>query len=113
MSGSHGKDRAVPAIVGAAQVVQRPGDWTDASDTRGPIELMVDPARAAAEDAGAPALLGRVGWIGVAAGWWRYSNPGQLIAAQLGCPDARTALTAISGTGPGPRRLGRRAHRAR
>lgn len=69
-------------------------------DSLGPIELMVGAARAAAADAGAPNLLGRVGFIGVAGGWWRYRNPGEIVAAQLGCHGAATALAAVSGTGP-------------
>lgn len=88
-----------PAIVGVAQVVQRPGD-VDLADARGPIELMLDAARAAADDAGAPALLKRVGLVGVAGGWFRYRNPGQLIAERIGSPQAPTMLTSVSGTGP-------------
>ncbi len=88
------------AIVGAAQVVQRPGDWTDPADARGPIQLMVDAARAAAEDAAAPGLLAQVGWIGVAGGWFRYKDPARLVAAEIGAPDAKTALAAISGSAP-------------
>src|SRR5262245_46420209 len=91
---------ALPAIAGAAQVVQRPDDRVELADALGPIELMVDAARAAAADAGRPGLLERIGWIGVAGGWWRYRNPGQLVAEQLGVHDAATALTPISGTAP-------------
>jgi acetyl-CoA C-acetyltransferase len=88
-----------PAIVGAAQVVQRPGG-ADLIEGRGPIELMVDAARAAAQDAGAPSLLAAVRWVGVAGGWFRYLDPGQLVAEHIGAPRARTALTSISGTAP-------------
>jgi acetyl-CoA C-acetyltransferase len=95
---SHPDDRA-PAIAGVAQIVQRPGD-VPLDDARGPIELMVDAARAAAADAGASRLLERVGFVGVAGGWFRYTNPGQLVAERIGAPGAATALTAISGTSP-------------
>jgi acetyl-CoA C-acetyltransferase len=88
------------AIAGAAQVIQRPGDWQDPADARGPIELMVDAARAAADDAGAPSLLSKVGWVAVAGGWWRHRNPGQLVAERIGAPGAATALTPISGSAP-------------
>lgn len=88
-----------PVIVGVAQVVQRPGE-RPLTEALGPIELMVQAARLAGEDAGAPALLAQAGWVGVAGGWFRYQNPGQLVAATLGCPGAATALTAVSGTGP-------------
>ncbi|HUF97895.1 MAG TPA: hypothetical protein VMM60_07170 [Ilumatobacter sp.] len=87
------------AIVGVAQVVQRPGDLA-LVDALGPIELMVAAARAAAADAGGEGLLTRVGFVGVAGGWWRYRNPGQLVAAEIGCDGARAALAAVSGTGP-------------
>ena len=86
-----------PAIAGAAQVIQRPGEQPlDAA--RGPIELMVAAAHAAAADAGAPSLLGKVGWIGVVPGWYRFNDPGAIVAEQLGCPGAHTARSAISGT---------------
>jgi acetyl-CoA C-acetyltransferase len=61
---------------------------------------MVAAARAAAEDAGAIRLLQQVDWIGVVGGLWSYRNPGQLIADLIGAPDARTALSGISGTAP-------------
>jgi acetyl-CoA C-acetyltransferase len=93
------KRRQSAAIVGAAQLVQRPGERAF-HEALGPIELMVDAARAAAADAGTPQLLAQVGFIGVAGGWWRYRNPGQIVANQLGCADAATALAAVSGTGP-------------
>ncbi|MET0909009.1 MAG: hypothetical protein ABWZ99_06020 [Ilumatobacteraceae bacterium] len=89
----------MPVIVGVAQVVQRPGEVA-LEEARGPIELMVDAARLAERDAGASSLLTRADFVGVAGGWFRYQNPGQLIAAEVGCPDAATALTAISGTAP-------------
>ena len=87
-----------PAIVGAAQVVQRPIE-ADAV-VSGPIELMLDATRQAAADAGSNRLLDRVGWIGVAGGYWRYRNPGELIAEALGCSGAGTALSSISGSAP-------------
>jgi acetyl-CoA C-acetyltransferase len=72
----------------------------DAADLRGPIELMVDAARAAADDTGVPALLAKVDWIGVVGGFWGYANPGQVIGQQIGSPDAVTCLTFLSGTSP-------------
>ena len=90
-------DPRVPVIAGAAQVIQRPGE-RPLEESRGPIELMVDAARAAAADAGAPGLLSKIGWIGVVPGWYRFNDPGALVAEQLGCAGAATALAAISGT---------------
>lgn len=86
-----------PAIAGAAQTIQRPGE-VELIDGRGPIELMIDAARAAADDAGAPGLLSRLDWVAVVGGVWRFTNPGQLIAAAVGSPDAKTALSAFSGS---------------
>jgi acetyl-CoA C-acetyltransferase len=86
-----------PAIAGTAQSIQRPSD-ADLLDRRGPIDLMLDAARAAADDAGAPSLLEKLDWVAVVGGLWRFTNPGQLIAAAVGSPDAATALSAFSGS---------------
>lgn len=94
---------SLPAIVGVGQCIQRPDDVTR-DGALGPIELMLAATTAAAQDAGGTsggsALLGKVGFVGVAGGWFRYRNPGQLIAERIGAPSAATALTAVSGTGP-------------
>ncbi|HEX4979890.1 MAG TPA: hypothetical protein VFV35_07490 [Acidimicrobiales bacterium] len=90
----------IPAIAGAAQTIQRPGEWTEPAEAKGPIELMVEAARAAADDAGAPSLLDAVQWVGVIGGAWRYKNPAQLVARELGVPNAKTALTMYSGSSP-------------
>lgn len=100
MRGKNVSDTRTPAIAGAGQAIQRPGDWTLPAEAAGPIELMVRAARAAADDAGATSLLERLDWVGVAGGFWRYTDPGQLVARELGSPDARTALTLISGSAP-------------
>jgi acetyl-CoA C-acetyltransferase len=89
----------VAAIVGAAQVLQRPGS-VDITEACGPVELMAQAASEAARDAGVASLLRRVGWLGVAGGWFRYRNPGQLVASMIGCRDTRTAISSVSGTGP-------------
>lgn len=90
---------ATPVIVGAAQSIDRPGDH-DLLDAPGPIELMVAAARAAADDAGAPTLLDRVGWIGVTGGFYRYRNPAAVVAEELGLSGVGTAITEITGTAP-------------
>lgn len=86
-----------PAIAGSAQSIQRPGD-ADLLDRRGPIDLMIEAARAAADDAGAPSLLQKLDWVAVVGGVWRFTNPGQLVAAAVGSPEAATALSAFSGS---------------
>lgn len=88
-----------PVIVGAGQSIDRPGEH-ELTDAPGPIELMVAAARAAAEDAGVPSLLDRVGWVGVTGGLYGYRNPGSVVAEQLGVTGAATAFTEITGTAP-------------
>lgn len=92
-------DRPVPVIAGAAQVVQRLAP-EQLAGARGPIELMADAAVAAGADSGRPALLRRAGWVGVAGGYFRHTNPGRLVADQLGAAGAATALSGVSGTAP-------------
>ena len=93
-------DGATPAIVGAAQVIQRPDSSVDLSDLRGPYELMLEAAQSAAEDSGAAQLLKKVDWIGVVGGFWSFTNPAQVIAEKIGVPDAGTCLTFLSGSAP-------------
>lgn len=90
---------AAPAIVGVSQFLQRPGDGP-LTERLGPIELMAQAARLAAEDAGVPGLLSRVGFVAVVGGWFRYHNPAQLVAELIGAPGAATMRTPISGTSP-------------
>lgn len=87
-----------PAVIGAAQVIRRRHD--DLATRIGPIELMVEATEAAAADAGSSRLLDRVGWIGVAGGYWSYRNPAQLVGAAIGRPDVASALSRISGSAP-------------
>jgi acetyl-CoA C-acetyltransferase len=83
-----------PILVGVAQVLQR-GD--DGEPVREPLELMVDAARAAGEDARCPALLARADAVRVVRGMWRYADPGRVVAQRVGCPGAKTALTQYGG----------------
>lgn len=91
-------DPRTPVIVGT-------GQWSNRVD-RGaepasPVELMAEAARRAARDAGAvDALesLDAVRVVGLLS--WRYRDPGRLVAATLGCPRARTGLTAMGGNAP-------------
>lgn len=78
-------DPRTPVIVGAGQVVVRDGD------PPAPAELMAEAARAAAEDAGAPGLLDRVGCVGVIDS---LSQPN----ATLG--DAEVVRSGTGGNGP-------------
>ena len=83
----------VPVLVGVAQVEQR---ISDLSESREPVELMLDAVRAAAEDAGSSALL-NAGSVRVIRGIWPYQNPAKTVAEQIGCPNAQTALTPYGG----------------
>ncbi len=88
----------IPAIAGAAQVIQRPG--TGLSGLAGPLDLMAEAALSAAADAGSDRMLLDVEWLGVAGGYWRYRDPGALVAEMIGCRSAKTALSSISGSAP-------------
>jgi acetyl-CoA C-acetyltransferase len=83
------RDESTPAIVGVGQPVQRPTD-TSLDDVRDPVQLMSNAARVAASDAGSPGLPARVGFIGVAGGWFRYRNPARLVVERIGAEHADT-----------------------
>lgn len=87
-------DPRTPVIVGIAQNEQR---TDDPAESKEPLELMLDAARAAAEDAGSRELLARVDSVRVIRGIWRYGNPGKWIAERIGAPGAETALTPFGG----------------
>jgi acetyl-CoA C-acetyltransferase len=59
---------------------------------------MIQAAERAAEDAGAPALLGALDSIRVPRGLWRYANPGALLRERFGAPGAETGMGPISGS---------------
>ena len=84
----------IPVLVGVAQLEQRSDDHEQAKE---PLELMMDATRAAAEDAGCPALLEKVDAVRVIRGIWRYDDPGRVIAERIGCPKARIGITPFGG----------------
>jgi acetyl-CoA C-acetyltransferase len=83
-----------PVIVGIAQITQK---LDDPRSARSPLDLMEQAIRDAAEDAGAPKLVGSIDSIYVPRGLWRHADPGRLLAERLGCASARTLLGALSG----------------
>jgi acetyl-CoA C-acetyltransferase len=88
---TRGLDPRTPVIAGvgvASQRVDEPGGGLEA------LELMLAAARAAGEDAGAPALLTAVERVAVPQGSWSYTDPGRAIARRIGAPGARTSLVA-------------------
>jgi acetyl-CoA C-acetyltransferase len=58
-------------------------------------DLMTDAVVAAAADAGAPGLLGRIDCIAVPQGSWSLTDPARTVARRVGSPDARTVLCEI------------------
>ncbi len=88
-------DPRLPVIVGTAQLVQRTDDPADSAE---PLQLMTEVARRAAEDARAPALLGRLDAIYVPRGLWQYANPAAILRERFGVPQAETGLASVSGT---------------
>ncbi len=83
-----------PVIVGIAQFSQKLDDPRLALS---PLDLMEKTIRAAAQDAGAPRLVGALDAIAVPRGIWRYGDPGRLLAERLGSSGARTLYGALSG----------------
>jgi acetyl-CoA C-acetyltransferase len=75
-------DPRSPVLVGV-------GTATDGAE---PAVLMARAARAAADDAGAPSLLGSIDRIAVPKGTWSYRDPARLVAQALGAASARTHL---------------------
>jgi acetyl-CoA C-acetyltransferase len=83
-----------PAIVGAAEYVQRLDDPREALD---PVGMMERALRRAADDAGAPGLLAAIDAIYVPRGTWKHGDPGRQLAERVGAGPVTTALGSISG----------------
>lgn len=80
----------MPVLVGVGVAAGPPGD--EPTGRPEAIDLMVDALRVAADNAGAPSLLGATERIAVTRGSWGYRNPARLIADRVGAGAARTAL---------------------
>jgi acetyl-CoA C-acetyltransferase len=81
-----------PVIVGIGFRQDKSDDPTRTPEAYG---LMVDAARAAADDAGSPALLPAIESISATQGLWLYPDPGRLIGEALGCPTARRIVAGL------------------
>jgi acetyl-CoA C-acetyltransferase len=79
-------------LVGAGAVTQRA---TDARDARDVFGLMTAATEQAGADCGAPAALGRIDLVLVPKGVWSYGNPGGVVAARCGSPEARSVLADV------------------
>ena len=66
-----------------------------ADDAAPVVELMSDAVSAAAADAGAPGLLGRVDCIAVPQGTWSLTDPARTVARRVGSPCAHTVVCEI------------------
>jgi acetyl-CoA C-acetyltransferase len=85
-------DPRTPVLVGIAAVDQRLEDPTESLEA---FELMAAALEAAADDAGSRRLLAEASSIRVPRGFWRYSDPGRLVAKRIGADRARTLLAEI------------------
>jgi acetyl-CoA C-acetyltransferase len=65
------------------------------SDGAPAVELMTRAVHAAADDAGAPALLASLDRVVVLQGSWSLTNPARTVARRVGSPEARTVLCQI------------------
>ena len=84
-----------PVLVGIAQVGQYAEDPATAEE---PLDLMIRATRAAAEDAGAPALLTGATAIRVVRGMWPYENPAGAVSEAVGNRCAETGVSFWGGT---------------
>lgn len=81
-----------PVLVGVATASQRFDDPTDASEA---VALMAQALVAAADDAGAGGLLGRLDQVRVTKGTWGYTDPARWVADAAGAPQARSFLADV------------------
>jgi acetyl-CoA C-acetyltransferase len=88
-----------PVLIGLAQLVERDAD---PESGQGPIEMMLQIAREAATDCGAPGpaleAVDTVGVVGLAG--TRAKNPPQLVARELGIRPRRELMTEVGGEMP-------------
>ena len=86
-------------IVGGGQVNQRTGDGDPALE---PVDLIVEAARRAREDAGTTgSLLDAIDSVRIVSLLsWRYRDPGALVAERLGASPKDTAVTTPGGNTP-------------
>ena len=85
-------DDRTPVLVGVGTAAQRFDDPTEAKEAVG---LMADALVAAADDAGAGGLLGRLDQVRVTKGTWGYSDPARWVADAAGAGQARSFLADV------------------
>ena len=90
-------DPRTPVVVGGGQVTQK----VPPEEAGSPAALMAEAARRAADDAGAPGLLGALESVRVVMQLSRrYADAGALVAAELGAAPRQTAVTTMGGNSP-------------
>ena len=90
-------DPRTPVLVGTGQLVQR----TTPDEALEPVDMIAEAARRAADDAGAPVILGSVDSIRIVALLsWRYVNHAALVAERVGASPRETAYTSMGGNTP-------------
>lgn len=82
----------IPVVVGVGAVNRQAADPRAIGE---PIALMEEALRLAARDAGSDRLLVDADRIIVPRGFWRYSDPGRLLAERTGATGARTVVAEI------------------
>ena len=92
-------DPRTPVIVGGGQVNQR---TTEGDPAREPVDLIVEAARRAGDDAGTGAkLLESIDAVRIVSLLsWRYRDPGALVAERVGATPKETAVTTPGGNTP-------------
>lgn len=85
-------DPRTPVLVGVGFADQRCDDPREAVEA---LDLMGAALEAAADDAGARALLGRAGSVRVPRGFWEYADPGRMLAERLGISGACSVLAEL------------------
>jgi acetyl-CoA C-acetyltransferase len=90
-----GLDPRTPIIVGSGQLNQR----TDRGEpSLEPVDLVVEAARAAADDSGATAIVPAIDSVRIISMLsWRYRDPGALVAERLRTDVGHTAVTQPGG----------------
>ncbi len=84
-------DPRTPVLVGVG-TAHRPVDGSAAIEA---VELMVDAALAAGDDAGARRLVADAAMVAVPEGTWSYPDAARIVAGRVGAVDARTVRADI------------------
>jgi acetyl-CoA C-acetyltransferase len=90
-------DPRTPILVGAGQLLQRVAP----EEALEPVDMIAEAARRAADDAGAPGLIGAIDSVRIVALLsWRYVNHAALVAERIGASPRETAYTPMGGNTP-------------